>query len=144
MDVYTDINLAFAQNIDPFTLLRELCKTHWTLNDFGAINYWLNEDGDAHRQHFETEDSALAHIESVFRDRPALSLTLASRDDEHRLSFNFSQQAQDRLSLWPPVSRAISPQHPALTDLTWYLGRLLPAIESCGLHLTAISSTTDA
>lgn len=144
MDVCTDLNLDFAQAVEPFALLRALCTAHWTLNDFGAVNYWLQEDGDAQRHHFETEAEALGHIEAVFREHPTLSLTLTSREDEHRLSFNFSRQAPQRLSLWPPESRAISRHQPAMIDLTWYLGRLLPALESCGLQIVALNATADA
>jgi hypothetical protein len=129
-----DIDFAFAPAVTVASVVHALAGAGWSLQEPLGISYLVNDDDLFSWQSVPTDQSAvvLAEVDSPNNSNHLVGVCIYHPAEATGGQLLFIQ-GRSHCTFIPTIRRRSLPVAPAMTDVAWYLNRLIAPLLALGL-----------
>lgn len=135
---WLDLDL-YGREFDPLVILKILLEHQWTIDDYGRITYLPLGDNDEYAWESVplTEEQSVMNILRT-KDKHGELIGITLLWSESKIGGSFLIDRNDRsVSVSLNTNRKEHDDYP-ITDIAWYLGKLIPPLLESGYEIERI------
>ena len=141
MSTFASINIALKQPASSIKIIQILLNYGWTFNDEGKVSYLpIGDDDNFDWQHEKIAvESLMKILEKKEQGKEALGVIMTWGETSIGGAFLFWQNGKILISLIINRKTFLSESMFEITDVNWYLSKLLPAFNQDNFFIESFS-----